>query len=218
MEPIVTRKVNSVPNHSFEEAGLLEYAKGGNWIQGAVNPAHKGFCTPLSKSTCTGARRRFALTMKAHHGFHKKALGGAFNYMGGGTEPEKKGTGTASTAGPFKVASWKSQGLNSADTLSRGTMYHMTPRQQNQLYNIPIPSGTNPDQESFLTVDKLMADPNSLASKLNKTKTTPVSTYDIAGNPTGWNHPQGANIGGFRKGGTLVQIHKKPGGSNVCKK
>lgn len=41
-----------------------------------INPAHKGFCTPMSKSTCTGARRRLALTLKKYHGFHKKQIGG----------------------------------------------------------------------------------------------------------------------------------------------
>lgn len=55
---------------------LDEKAKSGNWIQGAVNPKHKGYCTPMTKSTCTGRRRAFAMTMKKHHGFHKKADGG----------------------------------------------------------------------------------------------------------------------------------------------
>ena len=41
-----------------------------------INPKHRGFCTPMTKSTCTGARRRLALTLKKHHGFHKKQLGG----------------------------------------------------------------------------------------------------------------------------------------------
>lgn len=45
--------------------------KGGNWIQGAVNPAHKGYCTPMTKATCTPRRKAFAMTMKKHHGFHK---------------------------------------------------------------------------------------------------------------------------------------------------
>jgi len=48
-----------------------QFKKGGSWIQGAVNPSHKGFCTPMTKSTCTGKRRAFALTMKKHHGFHQ---------------------------------------------------------------------------------------------------------------------------------------------------
>lgn len=59
-----------------------EMKKGGHWIQGAVNPKHKGYCTPMTKSTCTGRRRAFALTMKKHHGFHKKQDGGLINETG----------------------------------------------------------------------------------------------------------------------------------------
>lgn len=52
-----------------------------NWIQGAVNPKHKGYCTPITKSTCTPKRKAFAMTMKKHHGFHKKHQnGGVINY------------------------------------------------------------------------------------------------------------------------------------------
>lgn len=54
----------------------LEEAKGGNWIQGAVNPKHKGYCTPMTKKTCTPRRKAFARTMKKHHGFHKKGEDG----------------------------------------------------------------------------------------------------------------------------------------------
>ena len=36
-----------------------------NWIQGAVNPKHKGFCTPISKKTCTPKRKALAKTFKA---------------------------------------------------------------------------------------------------------------------------------------------------------
>lgn len=56
-----------------EGVGRGEYASGG-WISKAVNPAHKGYCTPLTKSTCTPRRKAFAMTMKKHHGFH--AMGG----------------------------------------------------------------------------------------------------------------------------------------------
>lgn len=51
---------------------LKKGGKSKNWIQSAVNPKHEGFCTPMSKPTCVGKRRTFALTMKKHHGFHKK--------------------------------------------------------------------------------------------------------------------------------------------------
>ena len=36
-----------------------------NWIQGTVNPAHKGFCSPMTKKSCTPARKRLAKTFKA---------------------------------------------------------------------------------------------------------------------------------------------------------
>ena len=35
-----------------------------NWIQGAVNPKHKGYCTPISKPTCTPKRKALAKTLK----------------------------------------------------------------------------------------------------------------------------------------------------------
>jgi len=35
-----------------------------NWIQGAVNPKHEGYCTPMTKKTCTPARKALAKTFK----------------------------------------------------------------------------------------------------------------------------------------------------------
>ncbi len=34
-----------------------------------VNPEHKGFCTPMTKATCTPRRRAFAERVKREHGF-----------------------------------------------------------------------------------------------------------------------------------------------------
>jgi hypothetical protein len=34
------------------------------WIQKAINPAHKGYCTPMTKSTCTPKRKALAMTLK----------------------------------------------------------------------------------------------------------------------------------------------------------
>lgn len=48
----------------------MDILKKGGWIRKAVNPAHKGFCSPVTKSTCTPRRKAFAMTMKKHHGFH----------------------------------------------------------------------------------------------------------------------------------------------------
>lgn len=42
------------------------FKKGGkNWIQGAVNPKHKGYCTPMTKKTCTSHRKALAKRFKA---------------------------------------------------------------------------------------------------------------------------------------------------------
>lgn len=43
-----------------EKAHILE----NNWIKDAINPAHKGFCTPTSKPTCTPKRKALAKTFK----------------------------------------------------------------------------------------------------------------------------------------------------------
>jgi len=69
------------------EEQTQEFAKGG-WIQHAVNPSHKGFCSPITKATCTPRRKAFAMTMKKHHGFHEE--GGIQQYQGGGNYVEKR--------------------------------------------------------------------------------------------------------------------------------
>lgn len=39
--------------------------KDDKWIQKAVNPKHKGYCTPITKKTCTPKRKALARTFKA---------------------------------------------------------------------------------------------------------------------------------------------------------
>ena len=39
-------------------------AEGGKWIQKAINPKHKGYCTPMTKKTCTPKRKALAVTLK----------------------------------------------------------------------------------------------------------------------------------------------------------
>ena len=41
-----------------------------------INPKHKGWCTPMTKSTCTGKRRTFALNAKHHFKKWKKGENG----------------------------------------------------------------------------------------------------------------------------------------------
>ena len=45
-----------------------------NWIQKAVDPKHKGFCTPMTKKTCTPRRKALARTFKKM-GRERKAEG-----------------------------------------------------------------------------------------------------------------------------------------------
>ena len=46
------------------DADLYEEAKKKKWIQKAVNPDHEGFCTPMTKKTCTPKRKALAKTFK----------------------------------------------------------------------------------------------------------------------------------------------------------
>lgn len=73
-----TEQIDYNPPQSRNYGGFVgndqdedDMAKSGKWIQKAVNPAHKGYCTPMTKSTCTPRRKAFARTMKKHHGFHE---------------------------------------------------------------------------------------------------------------------------------------------------
>jgi hypothetical protein len=64
-----TSKKQSGKKAMLAEAPVLLMKKGGsttkNWIQKAVNPKHKGYCTPMSKPTCTPKRAALARTFKA---------------------------------------------------------------------------------------------------------------------------------------------------------
>lgn len=35
------------------------------WIQKAINPKHKGYCTPMTKDTCTPRRKALAKRFKS---------------------------------------------------------------------------------------------------------------------------------------------------------
>lgn len=59
------------------------------WIQKAVNPAHKGFCTPMSKPTCTPKRKALARTFKAMAKNNNNSNNGEPPFQKGGTAKEK---------------------------------------------------------------------------------------------------------------------------------
>jgi hypothetical protein len=41
-----------------------------NWIKTAVNPSHKGYCTPMTKPTCTPRRKALAKRFKKGGDLH----------------------------------------------------------------------------------------------------------------------------------------------------
>jgi hypothetical protein len=63
----------SIRENVYNRLGTLlleKKKKDKKWLQKAVNPKHEGWCTPMTKSTCTGHRRAFAQLMKRKKGFH----------------------------------------------------------------------------------------------------------------------------------------------------
>ena len=66
-------KIRSSKDQGYTPVGEREpdrtkFKKGGStdkkWIQKAVNPKHKGYCTPMSKPTCTPKRKALDRTFK----------------------------------------------------------------------------------------------------------------------------------------------------------
>lgn len=90
-ERYIRNNMEIVSEKPHDDYSLEQFKKGGHWIQKAINPKHKGYCTPMTKSTCTGRRRALALTFKKHHGFHKHGLGGLIDI------PERAYGGQVST-------------------------------------------------------------------------------------------------------------------------
>ena len=70
-ENFVKGMVESVVETYTNIALLIEK----DWIQGAVNPKHKGFCTPMTKATCTPQRKALAKRFKKAGRKEKKAGG-----------------------------------------------------------------------------------------------------------------------------------------------
>ena len=71
-------------NPMFQNKLIPRNKKGGsskNWIQKAVNPKHKGYCTPMTKSTCTPKRKALARTFKKMAKARKHENGGLLDFI-----------------------------------------------------------------------------------------------------------------------------------------
>ena len=65
------------------------------WIQGAVNPEHKGFCTPMSKETCTAPKKALAKRFKSgdlSEAFGAEEIGNEVSPEGSAEVPEIGGS------------------------------------------------------------------------------------------------------------------------------
>lgn len=60
----VKKGINTYDDYLKSKVKEKPKAKDGKWIQKAVNPAHKGYCTPMTKKTCTPKRKALAMTFK----------------------------------------------------------------------------------------------------------------------------------------------------------
>ena len=63
----IDKKLGILPaDDHYQSGGRTGFKKGTDkkWIQKAVNPKHKGYCTPMTKKTCTPARKALARTFK----------------------------------------------------------------------------------------------------------------------------------------------------------
>jgi len=112
MEEVVTKAIQNGENP-------LEVMKSGGWIKDAINPKHKGYCTPMTKATCTPKRKTLAKTFKKHYGFHEN----------GGVIPKAE-------------EGWENIGennpvINQVDTSNMGNY--------SQSYNSGLGSTVNPD-------------------------------------------------------------------------
>ena len=68
LKQIIKEELEAVLNEEESEAILseedLEEKKKKDWIQKAVNPKHEGYCTPMTKKTCTPRRKALAKRFK----------------------------------------------------------------------------------------------------------------------------------------------------------
>lgn len=124
-----------------------DYKKGGkHWIQGAVNPAHKGYCTPMSKPTCTGHRKALAKMFKSKHGFHKKEDGGYLQGMemaeGGVPNPYPAPYGYPGSFSPAGSMVDQNQWAMLGDDSSLSPNYRKSANSLNAIQGSPlVPSG-----------------------------------------------------------------------------
>ena len=112
------------PKYEFTKGQIspIQYGKGGQWIQKAINPAHKGWCTPLSNPHCTGRRRALALLFKRKHGFHKKYDKGGYLDEDELYNPYIENSNIYAEGGPYKPLDIEQYGQPVGENIPTGVM------------------------------------------------------------------------------------------------
>lgn len=114
-----TRKPKYGEDYIKTSKEMAQYKKGGKWIQKAVNPEHKGYCTPMTKPTCTPHRKALARRFKAMARARKHEEGGLIDFLMPlieqfkcGGKMKAKETGGRLTKSYIKEARTKAGGSN----------------------------------------------------------------------------------------------------------
>jgi len=68
---------NQMPKKKRKPQSSVKLSEEDKWIQKSVNPEHKGYCTPMSKDTCTPPRK--ALAKRFKKGIDEEETGGDNN-------------------------------------------------------------------------------------------------------------------------------------------
>lgn len=163
---------------------IPEFKKGSdkNWIQKAVNPKHKGYCTPMTKVTCTPKRKAFAETMKKHHGFHKKQEGGPVEKMIESPVAAKLGN---------KLTKHQIGGILDMNK-KLGTYINSEKSTRALGINKPINSITPPNISKKFTVPTLVNVPKQILPLVTRPATVPplIPKYTVTPNVVGLQKPQ----------------------------
>ena len=177
------------------------YKKGG-WIKRAINPAHKGWCTPLSNPHCTGHRKALALRFK-HGDLSKKEHGGMIDpvtgsdhllYAEGGQLPESllRTRMRASGASPEEISNYVAAHYADGGETKMPDM-NITYKKGGGIYIKPTNRGKFTSWAKSHGMGVQEAAQHVMANK-DKYSSTIVKRANFAKNAARWKHEMGGPV------------------------
>ena len=177
------------------------YKKGG-WIKRAINPAHKGWCTPLSNPHCTGHRKALALRFK-HGDLSKKEHGGMIDpvtgsdhllYAEGGQLPESllRTRMRASGASPEEISNYVAAHYADGGETKMPDM-NITYKKGGGIYIKPANRGKFTSWAKSHGMGVQEAAQHVMANK-DKYSSTIVKRANFAKNAARWKHEMGGPV------------------------